>query len=51
MLRRPLETFSAIGHWGTGNVEIAVNGTEGLQTAAPFIRKSFESTKPGTTHE
>jgi predicted transport protein len=42
---------SAIGHWGTGNVEIAVNGTEGLQTAAPFIRKSFESAETPTTRE
>jgi hypothetical protein len=42
---------SAIGHWGTGNVEIGVNGPEGLQTAAPFIRMSFESAETRTTRE
>jgi predicted transport protein len=42
---------SAVGHWGTGNVEIAVNGTEGLQTAALFIQKSFESAQTQTDRQ
>jgi hypothetical protein len=33
---------SKIGHWGVGNVEIAIDNLEKLQIAKSFIRKSFE---------
>lgn len=42
----PSSTFardvSRVGHWGLGNVELAVNSSERLREAEPFIRKSFE---------
>lgn len=34
---------SSIGHWGIGDVEIAVNSNESLKTAEPFIRRAFQS--------
>lgn len=33
---------SKIGHWGVGDVELAVNSLDRLQDAEPFIQKSFE---------
>jgi len=33
---------SKIGHWGVGDVELAINSLDRLQDAEPFIRKSFE---------
>ena len=33
---------SKIGHWGVGNVELAVNSLDRLQDAEAFVRKSFE---------
>ena len=36
---------SNIGHWGVGNVEIAVDSLEKLQVSKSLIRRSFETTK------
>ncbi len=33
---------SRIGHWGVGDVELAVNGVDRLNDAEPYIRKSFD---------
>ena len=33
---------SRVGHWGTGDVELALNSLDRLQEAAPFLRESFE---------
>jgi predicted transport protein len=33
---------SKIGHWGVGDVELAVNGVDRLTDAEEYIRKSFE---------
>lgn len=33
---------SKIGHWGVGDVELAVNSLDRLQDAEPLIQKSFE---------
>jgi predicted transport protein len=33
---------SRVGHWGTGDVELALNSVEQLQDAVVFIRRSFE---------
>jgi predicted transport protein len=35
---------SRIGHWGMGDVELAVNSVERLREAEPLIRQSFEKT-------
>lgn len=35
---------SKIGHWGVGQVELAVNSIDRLRDAEPFIQKSFENT-------
>jgi len=32
---------SKIGHWGVGDVELAIDGLERLRDAEPFIQKSF----------
>jgi hypothetical protein len=34
---------SKIGHWGVGDVELAVNSLDRLREAGTFVRKSFES--------
>jgi len=34
---------SKIGHWGVGDVELAVNSLDRLHDAEPFVRKSFEN--------
>jgi predicted transport protein len=34
---------SKIGHWGVGNVELAVNSLDRLRDAEAFVRKSFEN--------
>jgi len=34
---------SKIGHWGVGNVELAVNSMDRLQDGEAFIQKSFEN--------
>jgi len=34
---------SKIGHWGLGNVELAVNNLDRLRDAEAFVRKSFEN--------
>ena len=34
---------SAIGHWGVGDVELAVDGMERLRDAEQFIQASFEA--------
>ncbi len=34
---------SSIGHWGVGNVELAVNSLDRLRAALPFVRESFET--------
>ncbi len=34
---------SRIGHWGVGDVELAVNSMERLRDAEAFVRKSFEN--------
>lgn len=34
---------SKIGHWGVGDVELAVNSLDRLREAGAFVRKSFES--------
>jgi len=33
---------SNIGHWGVGDVELAISGPDELEEAAPLIRRSFE---------
>jgi predicted type IV restriction endonuclease/predicted transport protein len=33
---------SRVGHWGTGDVELALNSLERLQETAVFLRQSFE---------
>jgi len=33
---------SRVGHWGTGDVELALNSLERLQEMAVFLRQSFE---------
>ncbi|RQW03054.1 MAG: hypothetical protein EH225_07615 [Calditrichaeota bacterium] len=33
---------SKIGHWGVGDVELAINSLERLQDAEKFVRESFE---------
>jgi len=33
---------SKIGHWGVGNVELAVNGVDRLSDAEEYIRRSFD---------
>jgi len=42
----PSQTFardvSKVGHWGTGDVELALNSVERLREAEPFVRESFE---------
>ncbi len=35
---------SAIGHWGGGNVELAIDSLERLRDAEPLIRMSFDDT-------
>lgn len=35
---------SKIGHWGVGDVELAVNSLDRLRDAEDFIRRSFENT-------
>ena len=40
-----IRDVSRIGHWGVGDVEIAIDSLEKLQTAKSFIRKSFEENK------
>jgi predicted transport protein len=37
---------SRIGHWGMGDVELAVNSAERLREAGPLIRESFEKAPP-----
>jgi predicted transport protein len=37
---------SRIGHWGVGEVELAVNSLDRLRDAEAFVRKSFESATP-----
>lgn len=34
---------SKIGHWGVGDVELAVNNLDRLQEAEAFIQRSFEN--------
>jgi predicted transport protein len=34
---------SKIGHWGVGDVELAVNSLDRLRDAANFVLKSFEN--------
>jgi hypothetical protein len=34
---------SKIGHWGVGDVELAVSSLDRLHDAEPFVRKSFEN--------
>lgn len=34
---------SKIGHWGVGDVELAVNSMDRLRNAEAFVRKSFEN--------
>jgi predicted transport protein len=34
---------SRIGHWGVGDVELAVNSLDRLRDAEAFVRKSFEN--------
>ena len=34
---------SKLGHWGTGDVELAVNSLDRLRDAEAFVRKSFEN--------
>ncbi len=34
---------SNIGHWGVGDVELAVNSLNRLEGAEPFIQGSFEN--------
>jgi len=34
---------SKIGHWGTGDVELAVNNLDRLRDAEAFVRESFEN--------
>lgn len=38
---------SRVGHWGIGNVELAIDSMERLRNVAPLIRASFESMKQG----
>lgn len=33
---------SKVGHWGVGNVELAINSIERLRAAQKFVRESFE---------
>lgn len=39
---------SKIGHWGNGDVELALESMERLREAEPIIRRSFEATQHGT---
>jgi len=43
----PSSTFardvSRIGHWGVGDVELAINSLDRLRDAEAFVRKSFEN--------
>jgi predicted transport protein len=36
---------SNVGHWGVGDVELAINSLETLEGAKAFIRRSFEESK------
>ena len=36
---------SNIGHWGVGDVELAINSFERLQEAKSLIRQSFEGNR------
>ena len=36
---------SKIGHWGVGDVELAINSLDRLRDAETYIQKSFENTK------
>jgi predicted transport protein len=36
---------SRIGHWGVGDVELAINSLDRLRDAESFVRKSFENAK------
>ena len=36
---------SRIGHWGVGDVELAINSLERLRDAEAHIRESFENAK------
>ena len=38
---------SRIGHWGMGDVELAINSVERLREAEPLIRESFEKAPRG----
>jgi hypothetical protein len=38
---------SKIGHWGLGDVELAVNGVERLREAEAFVRESFAKAPKG----
>jgi predicted transport protein len=44
----PSQTFardvSRVGHWGTGDVELALDSLERLRETASFVRQSFEET-------
>ena len=40
-----IRDVSKVGHWGVGDVEIAIDSLEKLQAAKSFIRKSFEENK------
>jgi len=40
-----IRDVSSVGHWGVGDVEIAIDSLEKLQTAKSYIRKSFEENK------
>jgi predicted transport protein len=35
---------SKIGHWGLGDVELAINSRDRLEDAESFIQNSFENT-------
>jgi predicted transport protein len=35
--------MSGIGHWGTGDLELAVNSRAQLEEGLPFVRMSFEA--------
>jgi hypothetical protein len=41
-----VRNVSDIGHWGVGNVEIAVDSIEKFQRTKPFIQQSFEENLP-----
>ena len=38
--------MAGIGHWGTGDLELAVNSRSQLAEALPFVRMSFDACKP-----